>query len=69
MAQDRAAADAIAGAQLAQVESRLARLTALRAELRRMVAQCEGGRIADCRVIETLGDHSLCATDHAEIGS
>ena len=23
-----------------------------------------GGKIADCRVIEVLGDHSLCATDH-----
>jgi hypothetical protein len=28
-----------------------------------MVEQCKGGRIADCRVIETLGDHSLCETD------
>lgn len=59
-----AAADAIVIAQLAEVESRLARLTALKAELERMVVQCAGGRIADCRVIEVLGDHSLCATDH-----
>ena len=58
------AADAIATAQLAEVESRLARLTALRTELERMVVQCAGGRIADCRVIEVLGNHSLCATDH-----
>ena len=59
-----AAADAIAQAQLAEVESRLTRLTALKAELERMVVQCAGGRIADCRVIEVLGDHSLCATEH-----
>lgn len=59
-----AAADSIARAQLAEVESRLARLTALKAELERMVVQCAGGKIADCRVIEVLGDHSLCATDH-----
>ncbi|MFZ5708418.1 MAG: MerR family transcriptional regulator [Pseudomonadota bacterium] len=59
------AADAIARAQLAEVESRLARLTALKAELERMVAQCAGGRIADCRVIEALGDHALCASDHS----
>jgi len=58
------AADAIARAQLAEVESRLARLTALKAELERMVAQCAGGRIADCRVIEALGDHTLCASNH-----
>ena len=47
--QSCAAADVIARAQLAEVE---------------MVVQCAGGRIADCRVIEVLGDHSLCATDH-----
>jgi DNA-binding transcriptional MerR regulator len=63
-AQSCAAADAIAKSQLVEVESRLARLTALKAELERMVLQCAGGRIADCRVIEVLGDHSLCATDH-----
>ena len=62
--QSCAAADVIARAQLAEVESRLARLPALKGELERMVVQCAGGRIADCRVIEVLGDHSLCATDH-----
>ena len=59
-----AAADAIARAQLVEVESRLARLTTLKAELERMVLQCAGGSIADCRVIEVLGDYSLCVTDH-----
>ena len=59
-----AAADAIAKAQLAEIEKRLTRLASLKVELKRMVAQCAGGRIADCRVIEVLGDHSLCATDH-----
>jgi DNA-binding transcriptional MerR regulator len=58
------AADAIARAQLAAVEARIGRLNALKAELERMVAQCVRGRIADCRVIETLSDHALCATDH-----
>ena len=62
--QSCAAADAIAKAQLAEVENRLTRLMALKAELERMVVQCAGGRIADCRVIEVLGDHAHCATDH-----
>lgn len=62
--QSCAAADAIAKAQLAEVESRIARLTALKAELERMVVQCAGGKIADCRVIEVLGNHELCASDH-----
>ncbi|MEM5474443.1 helix-turn-helix domain-containing protein [Hoeflea sp. AS60] len=59
-----AAADAIAKTQLAEIEKRLARLSSLKVELTRMVAQCAGGSIADCRVIEVLGDHSLCAADH-----
>lgn len=62
--QSCAAADAIARRQLAAVEERLARLTALRSELRKMISHHEGGSIADCRVIEVLGDHSLCAADH-----
>ena len=62
--QSCSAADAIAQAQLAEVESRIVRLMALKAELDRMVVQCAGGRIADCRVIEVLGNHALCATDH-----
>ena len=58
--QSCAAADAIATAQLAAVRARIARLKALEAELERMVAQCRHGSIAGCRVIEVLGDHSLC---------
>jgi len=62
-AQSCAAADAIARAQLVDVQRRLARLQALKQELDRMVKQCAGGSIADCRVIEVLGDHSLCETE------
>jgi DNA-binding transcriptional MerR regulator len=58
------AVDAIASAQLVAVEARIDRLVALKAELQRMVMQCAGGRIADCRVIEVLGDHSFCEHDH-----
>lgn len=60
------AADVIAKAQLDEVDLRIRRLGALRNELERMVEQCKGGRIADCRVLEVLSDHSLCATeDHS----
>ena len=62
-AQPCGAADAIARAQLVEVQRRIARLEALKSELNRMVEQCKGGSIADCRVIEVLGDHSLCETD------
>jgi DNA-binding transcriptional MerR regulator len=54
------AADAIARAQLIQVERRIEHLNALKLELQRMIAQCSGGRISDCRVIEVLGDHGKC---------
>lgn len=62
-----AAADAIAKAQLSEVESRLARLTALKGELERMIVQCAGGSIRDCRVIEVLGDHGQCAAPHHDL--
>ncbi len=59
-----AAADAIARNQLAEVERRLSQLQALKHELERMVGLCHGTRIADCRVIEVLGNHALCETVH-----
>jgi DNA-binding transcriptional MerR regulator len=60
------AADVIAKAQLDEVDLRIRRLGALRNELERMVEQCKGGQIADCRVLEVLSNHSLCATeDHS----
>jgi DNA-binding transcriptional MerR regulator len=51
-------ADAIAGAHLVEVERKIAALTSLRGELKRMVESCRRGRIAECRVIEVLADHS-----------
>ena len=53
---ERACDDAniIAQEQLMAVESKIAQLEALRAELRRMVATGCQGFASDCRVIETL---------------
>lgn len=47
-------ASRIAQAQLVEVESRIARLCALREELARMVSECGRGLVAECRVIEAL---------------
>ncbi|MFO1097046.1 MAG: helix-turn-helix domain-containing protein [Xanthobacteraceae bacterium] len=52
--QSCASADAIARARLAEVRQRIARLKALEDELTRMIDECARGRIAECRVIETL---------------
>lgn len=54
--QSCAAADAIARSRLTEVDRRIASLMALRAELERMVTECACGRVAECRVIETLAD-------------
>lgn len=56
-------ADAIARHQLQEVERRLASLASLRQELCRMIDQCAGGTVADCRVIESLADHAHCIAD------
>ena len=53
-------ADRIARDNLVAVERRIRQLESLGAELRRMVAQCRGGRIADCRILEVLADHGQC---------
>lgn len=58
-----AAADAIARRQLKEVERRITRLASLKTELMRMIDQCRGGRISDCRVIEVLSNHAHCMAD------
>lgn len=62
--QSCAAVDMIANAQLAATRARITRLRALEAELERMLDQCACGKISDCRVIEVLSNHMLCADDH-----
>lgn len=47
-------ADQIARAHLADVEHKIARLNALRKELRAMVESSDHGKIRECRVIEVL---------------
>ena len=47
--------DALTRDHLAAVEHKIARLVALRRELNRMLDCCAGGRVAECRVIESIG--------------
>jgi DNA-binding transcriptional MerR regulator len=62
--QSCSAADTIARTRLAEVQQRLDSLTALKAELERMVAACSLGRIADCQVIGALADRIDRLGDH-----
>ena len=49
-----ASVDAIAKAHLVSIDEKIARLTALRAEVNRMLKACAAGRIAECKVIDVL---------------
>ncbi|MFN4175558.1 MerR family transcriptional regulator [Phenylobacterium sp.] len=57
-------ANRLAAEQLREVEAKIRQLQALQQELRRMVEASCHGRASECRVIEVLSDHSLCASDH-----
>lgn len=60
-------ADRITRHHLQEVNARIESLAVLKAELERMIRQCQHGSIADCRVIEVLADHANCVTeDHHE---
>ena len=59
-----AEADRIARHHLIEVTQRIARLEALRGELERMIGECAQGRVAECRVIQSLADHGLCCAEH-----
>ena len=56
--------DAIARRHRELVQRRIRLLQELDAELERMVTECAGGRVTDCRVLEVLGDHDCCRADH-----
>jgi Cu(I)-responsive transcriptional regulator len=52
---DCATVDRIATEHLREVDRKIAGLTALRRELSAMIASCDGGTVARCRIIEALG--------------
>lgn len=56
--------DELARAHLGTVRRRIARLQAMEQELERMLGHCPHGEVRECRVIDVLADHALCATEH-----
>jgi Cu(I)-responsive transcriptional regulator len=51
---DCAGIDHIANEHLREVDRKLADLTALRRELKAVIDSCDGGTVAECRIIEAL---------------
>jgi len=60
--QDCSEAATIARRHLADIELRIARLAMLRDSLSDVATACDGGRAADCRVIEAIADTELTET-------
>lgn len=62
--QSCADADSIARRHLADIESKIARLTALGDEVRHMIGDCGQSVVRQCRVIQVLADHGQCHGEH-----
>ncbi|CAN5326999.1 helix-turn-helix domain-containing protein [soil metagenome] len=58
-----AEADQIARRHLDEVNDKISQLNNLKSELERMVETCGHGQVSQCRVIDVLADHGLCAHD------
>ena len=52
-------ADRIASTHVRAVEVKIAQLESLRTELKRMIMQCAGGHVAECRIIEACPTTAL----------
>ena len=50
--------DRIARVHLAEIDRKIAGLSALRTELDRIIGSCSHGTVADCKIIETLAPRS-----------
>ncbi len=59
-----AGANRIAANHLTSIRERIRQLKRLEAELARMAIGCQGAKIKDCYVIESLANHELCSHGH-----
>lgn len=57
-------ADEIAREHLGEVRARIERLRRLESELQRITESCDNDAVADCHVLRSLSDHSLCESEH-----
>lgn len=62
---DCATIDRIATEHLREVDRKIADLSALRRELSTLIASCEGGTVAECRILEALAP--VVGDTHADV--
>ena len=53
--------DQITTEHLTSVDRKIEQLQSLRSELERMLRQCRGGQVADCKIIGALSQHRSCS--------
>jgi DNA-binding transcriptional MerR regulator len=58
--QDCGAVNRIAQHQLEEVQKRIRQLVALETELERIIRACNGGTVAECRILGALDNHDQC---------
>lgn len=56
--------DRIASGHLQAIDEKIARLEVLREELGRVIGQCRGGQVGECRIMEVLSKHGHCQAEH-----
>jgi hypothetical protein len=44
---------------LEQIKERIDRLSALKAEIERMIEACGGRKVSECRILESLAGHGI----------
>lgn len=60
--------DTITRQCLEDVEEKIRQLTGLKRELQRMLSNCPGGTISECRIIQALSNHGQCLVGDHEAG-
>lgn len=54
----------IANQHLKDLQRKITQLQQLSAELTRITQECHSDTVGHCKVLEALGDHDACKTDH-----
>lgn len=57
-------ADRIAAEHLGNIRTKIKQLKRLEKELTRITSMCEGNKIGECYVIQSLADHGMCKSGH-----